>query len=128
MQAPNPCPFCTLPEGRVLYSNDRGKVTRDAFPISPGHTLVIPHRHVRSLFDLSAEEWSALFELLCAAKADVDKEFAPAAYNVGVNDGSMAGQTVPHLHIHLIPRYEGDVPDPRGGVRWLFPERAKYWP
>ena len=128
MQAPNPCPFCALPEGRVLYSNDFGKVTRDAFPISPGHTLVIPHRHVGSMFDLSPEEWSALFELLTAAKADVDKEFAPAAYNLGVNDGQMAGQTVPHLHIHLIPRYEGDVPDPRGGVRWLFPERAKYWP
>lgn len=128
MQAPHPCPFCTLPKSRVLYSNDCGKVTRDAFPISPGHTLVIPHRHVGSMFDLSPEEWSALFELLTAAKADVDKEFAPAAYNLGVNDGQMAGQTVPHLHIHLIPRYEGDVPDPRGGVRWLFPERAKYWP
>jgi diadenosine tetraphosphate (Ap4A) HIT family hydrolase len=80
------------------------------------------------MFDLSTEEWSALFELLTAAKVDVDKEFAPAAYNLGVNDGPIAGQTVPHLHIHLIPRYVGDVPDPRGGVRWLLPERAKYWP
>lgn len=128
MQASNPCPFCTLPKGRILLSNDCGKVVRDAFPISPGHTLVIPHRHVGSMFDLQPAEWSALFELLTAAKTDLDKEFSPAAYNVGVNDGPMAGQTVPHLHIHLIPRYEGDVADPRGGVRWILPERAKYWP
>ena len=80
------------------------------------------------MFDLHIEEWSALFELLTAAKADVDKDLSPAAYNVGINDGPMAGQTVPHLHIHLTPRYTGDMPDPRGGVRWLFPERAKYWP
>jgi diadenosine tetraphosphate (Ap4A) HIT family hydrolase len=76
MQAPNSCPFCTLPEGRILLSKDCGKVVRDAFPISPGHTLVIPHRHIGSMFDLHIEEWSALFELLTAAKADVDKEFS----------------------------------------------------
>jgi len=127
MQAQNLCPFCTLPESRILLANDCGKVVRDAFPISPGHTLIIPHRHIGSMFDLHTEEWSALVALLTAAKAALDKEFSPAAYNVGINDGPMAGQTVPHLHIHLIPRYAGDVPDPRGGIRWILPDRAKYW-
>jgi len=127
MQAQNFCPFCTLPESRILLANYCGKVVRDAFPISPGHTLVIPHRHIGSMFDLHTEEWSALLALLKAAKAALDKEFSPAAYNVGINDGPTAGQTVPHLHIHLIPRYTGDVPDPRGGVRWILPHRAKYW-
>lgn len=127
MKAQNFCPFCTLPESRIFLTNDCGKVVRDAFPISPGHTLIIPHRHIGSMFDLHTEEWSALLALLAAAKATLDKEFSPAAYNVGINDGPMAGQTVSHVHIHLIPRYAGDVPDTRGGVRWILPHRAKYW-
>jgi len=102
-------------------------VVRDAYPISPGHTLIIPKRHVGSFFELSADERSDLLALLDSAKADLDKEFKPQAYNIGINDGAAAGQTVPHLHIHLIPRYEGDRPDPRGGVHWITPEKADYW-
>lgn len=100
---------------------------RDAYPVSPGHTLVIPQRHVASLFDTTPDERAAMFELLEMAKRQLQLEFSPAGYNIGINDGPAAGQTVGHLHIHLIPRYPGDRPDPRGGVRWVIPEKADYW-
>ena len=121
------CPFCSLPPTRVIDSSPLGLVIRDAFPISPGHTLIIPKRHVGSFFDLAANERAELLALLDRAKATVDKEFSPQGYNIGINDGAAAGQTVPHLHIHLIPRYQDDRPDPRGGVRWIIPEKADYW-
>lgn len=122
------CPFCTLAPERILVANDLGVAFRDGFPVSPGHTLVIPRRHVESFFDLRSEEREAIMALLDAAKGGVDAEFKPNGYNIGMNDGAAAGQTVPHLHIHLIPRYTGDSIDPRGGVRWVLPERAEYWP
>ena len=100
---------------------------RDDFPVSPGHTLVVPKRHVSSFFDLGTEERQALMALLESAKQALDTEYRPAAYNIGINDGPAAGQSVPHVHIHLIPRYEGDRDDPRGGVRWILPDKAKYW-
>lgn len=121
------CPFCTLPKQRILLASDLGLVVRDAFPISPGHTLIIPTRHIGSFFDLSSHEREGLMSLLAAAKANVETEFKPDGYNIGINDGPAAGQTVPHLHIHLIPRYKGDLPDPRGGVRWIIPDKADYW-
>ena len=104
-----------------------GVVISDGFPISPGHTLVIPHRHVASFFELEPEEREGLLTLLDRAKAKLDYDLHPAGYNIGINDGAAAGQTVPHLHIHLIPRYDGDQKDPRGGVRWIFPDKADYW-
>ena len=122
-----PCPFCTLPEARVIDKGVHGVVVRDAFPVSPGHTLIIPRRHTGSFFDLSADERDDLLGLLDAAKAVIDREFRPQGYNIGINDGAAAGQTIPHLHIHLIPRYQGDRADPRGGVRWIVPEKADYW-
>ena len=127
MPATKPCTFCTLPESRVIDSSQHGLVIRDAYPISPGHTLIIPKRHTGSFFDLSGEERNELLMLLDKAKAALDAEFSPHSYNIGINDGAAAGQTVPHLHIHLIPRYNGDRPDPRGGVRWIVPEKADYW-
>ena len=105
----------------------RTVVIRDGYPVSPGHTLLIPKRHTGSFFDLSEQERSDLFSLLDRAKLVLDEEFQPQGYNVGINDGAAAGQTVPHLHVHLIPRFEGDLPDPRGGVRWVIPDKAKYW-
>lgn len=121
------CPFCTLPPERVVFANDLVVVIRDGFPVSPGHTLVIPRRHVGSFFDLTAEERIAMLELLDRAKANLECEYVPDGYNIGINDGQAAGQTVMHLHMHLIPRYTGDQPDPRGGVRWVFPDKADYW-
>jgi diadenosine tetraphosphate (Ap4A) HIT family hydrolase len=95
--------------------------------VSPGHSLVIPKRHVGSFFETSSEERAALLDLLDQAQAAAKAEFRPDGFNIGINDGASAGQTVPHLHIHLIPRFQGDMPDPRGGVRWVIPEKADYW-
>lgn len=79
------------------------------------------------MFEIDSRERDAVFDLLRAAREDLDLELRPSAYNVGINDGPAAGQTVPHLHVHLIPRYTGDSKDPRGGVRWIFPKLADYW-
>ena len=122
-----PCLFCSLPAERVVHDRPFAFVIRDGFPVSPGHTLIIPKRHVASFFDVTDAERTDLMSLLTAARDDVDREFHPAGYNVGINDGAAAGQTVAHLHIHLIPRYEGDRDDPRGGVRWVLPGKAAYW-
>ena len=128
MQVLPDCPFCTLPASRIIDRNEAGLVVRDAFPVTPGHTLVLPLRHVGTFFETTAEERSMLLSLLETAKQQLDADFAPAGYNIGINDGAAAGQTVLHLHIHLIPRYPLDCDDPRGGVRWVIPEKAKYWP
>ena len=122
-----PCAFCTLPESRIIDTCEYGVVIRDGFPISPSHTLVIPKRHIGSFFDLNTDEREDLMALLQRARVVIDAEFKPDGYNIGINDGPAAGQTVPHLHIHLIPRYKADLPDPRGGVRWIIPEKADYW-
>jgi len=121
------CPFCTLPPTRIVYADRLAVVIQDAYPVSRGHTLVLPRRHVGSLFELEPLERDAVFELLDLARRDLDQSLHPDGYNIGINDGPAAGQTVPHLHVHLIPRYTGDQVDPRGGVRWIFPERADYW-
>jgi diadenosine tetraphosphate (Ap4A) HIT family hydrolase len=122
-----PCPFCSLPPDRIVLSSANAIALRDAYPISPGHTLIVPRRHIGSFFEATAQERVELLALLDAAKLGLDEEFAPPAFNIGINDGSAAGQTVPHLHIHLIPRYVGDRTDPRGGVRWIIPDKADYW-
>lgn len=122
-----PCPFCSLPADRTVLSSASAIALRDAYPISPGHTLIVPRRHVGSFFEATAQERADLLALLDEAKRELDAQFAPAAFNIGINDGPAAGQTVPHLHIHLIPRYVGDRIDPRGGVRWIIPDKADYW-
>jgi diadenosine tetraphosphate (Ap4A) HIT family hydrolase len=121
------CPFCPLPTDRIISESDYTITIRDSFPVSEGHTLIIPKRHVQSFFELHAIEKAAVLQALDEAKEALDKEFSPDGYNIGINDGEAAGQTVMHLHVHLIPRYEGDTEDPRGGVRHVFPEKAKYW-
>ncbi len=102
-------------------------VVRDAYPVAPGHTLIIPARHVDSFFALGPDERMELLGLLDRAREQLDAEFRPDAYNIGINDGTAAGQTIPHVHIHLIPRYRGDCADPRGGIRWIVPAKADYW-
>lgn len=121
------CPFCTLPESRVLLRNHAAMAIRDAYPLTQGHSLVIPLRHIASFFDTTRQERDAILALLDQAKLQLQSEYGPAGYNIGINDGAAAGQTVGHLHIHLIPRYPGDRPDPRGGVRWVIPDKADYW-
>jgi diadenosine tetraphosphate (Ap4A) HIT family hydrolase len=121
------CPFCTLPRERLVFESELAFVIRDGFPVSPGHTLIIPRRHVGSFFEITPDEQAAMLKLLKLARIELDQQFEPAGYNIGINEGHAAGQTIAHLHIHLIPRYPGDRDDPRGGVRWVLPEKAAYW-
>jgi diadenosine tetraphosphate (Ap4A) HIT family hydrolase len=121
------CPFCHVPADRVVLKSELAVVVRDGFPVSPGHTLIIPHRHIASFVELTEAERVDLMSLLATARDGLERTFRPDGYNIGINDGPAAGQTVPHLHVHLIPRYNGDREDPRGGVRWVLPDKAAYW-
>lgn len=121
------CPFCVPDFSRVLAVNDFAIAILDGYPVSPGHTLILPKRHFASLFEATDEERAALFDLLDEVCRRLKPELQPDGFNIGINDGAAAGQTVFHLHIHVIPRYVGDCEDPRGGVRWVLPERAAYW-
>lgn len=121
------CLFCSIATERVVVANSLALATYDNYPVSKGHTLVIPRRHVVSFFDTTHDERLALLKLLDDMKTRLDREHKADGYNIGVNNGAAAGQTVMHLHIHLIPRYKGDRVDPRGGVRWVIPDRARYW-
>ena len=121
------CVFCEVLAGDALFlRGDHFAAFFDAFPVSPGHLLVVPLRHLESFFDFDEEEAEELYGFVARCKKVLDKEFAPDAYNLGVNAGRSAGQTVMHAHIHLIPRYAGDTADPRGGVRGIFPGSARY--
>jgi diadenosine tetraphosphate (Ap4A) HIT family hydrolase len=121
------CPFCAIPRDQVLIEHPLALAKCDGYPVSKGHTLIIPRRHVASFFETTDEERQAMMKLLDEMKAMLDREHKPDGYNIGINNGAAAGQTVMHLHMHLIPRYAGDRPDPRGGVRWVIPEKAAYW-
>ena len=90
-------------------------------------SVIIPKRHIPSIFEVTPEEQTDIYATLEDAKKQLDETLNPDGYNIGINDGISAGQTVMHLHVHLIPRYSGDQKDPRGGVRWIFPEKADYW-
>ena len=122
-----PCPFCVLDPARILVEDELTVVYKDGFPVSPGHTVIIPRRHFATLFEASQEERIALLASLDRAKILLDQRHGPDGYNIGINQGKAGGQSVPHLHIHVIPRYLGDKEDPRGGVRWILPDKAKYW-
>lgn len=123
-----PCPFCSLGDSeRIFHGDDLVVALWDGFPVSPGHALVVPRRHVAGWFDASPEEQAALTRGLDVARAAILERYEPDGFNIGINVGEAAGQTVFHLHVHLIPRYRGDVADPRGGVRHVVPARAGYW-
>lgn len=119
------CPFCSLTN--FVTSNSVGLVLRDAFPLTEGHTLIVPRRHIASLFEMTAVEQAKLWQLVDEVRSALVEQFHPDAFNIGINDGKAAGQTIPHAHIHVVPRYRGDVADPRGGVRWVIPQKAAYW-
>jgi len=121
------CLFCAIPPEQILIDGPIAVAARDSYPVSKGHTLIIPRRHVASFFETTAEERRAMLKLLDEMKAMLDREHKPDGYNIGINNGAAAGQTVMHLHLHLIPRYAGDTADARGGVRWIFPDKAAYW-
>ena len=125
MNENKPCPFCNLGREKIIES-ELSFAIYDGFPVNDGHALIIPKRHTANYFDLNNEEQSDCFELLNRVKELVQQKYNPAGFNVGININEEAGQTVPHVHIHLIPRYEGDVEEPRGGVRGVIPGKKNY--
>ena len=110
-----------------MIAADLAVALPDGFPVSPGHTLIVPRRHVADYFSLTHAEQTALWALVPEVKAFIERTHTPDGYNIGMNLGKAAGQTVPHVHLHVIPRYVGDAADPRGGIRWILPARAAYW-
>lgn len=121
------CVFCCAERTKeIIASTDLSLAFFDGFPVSPGHALIIPRRHVASFFDLTEEERTDMMSLLCRVKEMVAQRFHPDGYNIGVNVGEAAGQSVFHVHIHLIPRYIGDVPSPKGGVRGVISDKQSY--
>ena len=119
-------PFLDIPPSEWVASNELAFAIRDRFPVSPGHTLVVPRRLVPTCFDATAAEKAALWDLVDQVKRALDQELHPDGYNVGFNVGEAAGQTVMHLHLHVIPRFRGDMDDPRGGVRHVIPGKGNY--
>jgi diadenosine tetraphosphate (Ap4A) HIT family hydrolase len=121
------CPFCQfILTERPIAQRGTFFAKYDSYPVSPGHVLLIPRRHVDTLFELDPTEREDLFDLLLEVRGMLESEYSPDGFNVGVNIGHAAGQTVMHLHIHVIPRYLGDIDHPEGGVRAVIPHLAKY--
>jgi ATP adenylyltransferase len=121
------CVFCTIAKARAVASNRLAYAVRDTSPVTPLHTLILPHRHVAGYFDLDPDEKRAIEELLDEIRRDIlARDPTVAGFNIGVNIGVAAGQTIFHCHVHLIPRRPGDVANPRGGVRGVIPGRADY--
>jgi diadenosine tetraphosphate (Ap4A) HIT family hydrolase len=118
------CPFCS--NRAPVLQNALAFARFDQFPVSPGHLLVIPFRHISSYFDLTDDERDAMTRLVVETKELLDARHRPDGYNIGINVGEAAGQSVWHVHIHVIPRYTGDVPNPRGGVRGVIPLKQNY--
>jgi diadenosine tetraphosphate (Ap4A) HIT family hydrolase len=128
MPDPSPCIFCNA-EHRIHLANALAFATRDAAPVSPGHTLVVPRRHCESPFELTPDEALACFALLRDVRAELMASGRPPdGFNVGVNVGAAGGQSVPHVHVHVIPRYRGDVAEPRGGIRNILPFHHRHHP
>jgi diadenosine tetraphosphate (Ap4A) HIT family hydrolase len=120
------CPFCTPAARDIAAQNDRAYARFDAFPASPGHMLIIPFRHTPSWFDLAPEERAAILDMVDRCREIVEERYAPDGYNIGVNVGEAAGQSVDHVHVHFIPRYRGDVEAARGGIRSVIPDKRDY--
>jgi diadenosine tetraphosphate (Ap4A) HIT family hydrolase len=118
------CPFCN--PKKIVFSNALAFAMYDKYPVSSGHMLIIPKRHVANFFDTTLEEKLAIFEIIDQCKRKLDEERSPDGYNIGINCGKAAGQTIFHVHVHLIPRYEGDLDNPQGGVRGVIPDKRVY--
>lgn len=127
MNSEEPCRFCvSKPHGRLIVEGRLGYAAWDRHPASDGHFLVIPYRHFASYFDINDEELVELWSLVKMGKEAVEERYQPDGYNIGINVGEAAGQSIHHLHIHVIPRYRGDVENPKGGVRGVIPHKKLY--
>jgi diadenosine tetraphosphate (Ap4A) HIT family hydrolase len=122
------CPFCErIARGEVAHSEGSAVAFPDGYPLTQGHTLVVPRRHEPDYLALTDEETADMWRLARVVCRDLQEREGADGFNIGINVGRAAGQTVPHVHLHVIPRFEGDTDDPRGGVRWIVPSRARYW-
>ena len=130
MEQINNCPFCGIEnkvdKSRIIYEDSTWIAIEDGYPVSKGHTLLIPKRHCKTYFDLNYLELVSVGVTIGIVKMMLDTKYKPNGYNIGVNCGEASGQTIPHCHIHIIPRYNGDMEDPRGGVRGVIPSKQKY--
>jgi len=122
------CEFCQIIKERIsiLRENAHFIVILDQYPVNEGHTLIIAKRHIKYISELVKQEYTSLIDILIKAKTLIEHEYTPDGFNVGINEGVVAGQTVEHLHVHIIPRYIGDVEDPEGGIRNVIPGKGKY--
>lgn len=120
------CIFCDTEKLDILVENELAFAIFDKFPVNKGHMLIIPKRHYKNFFEASKEEILAIHDLLHKSKEILTKQYNPDGYNIGININEEGGQTIFHLHIHLIPRYKGDVEDPRGGIRNLKTQLVPY--
>jgi diadenosine tetraphosphate (Ap4A) HIT family hydrolase len=120
------CPFC-IQSDRLWIKTEHAVAIPDAYPVSDGHTLIVPSRHVISIYDLPIVEYEAVWDLVLQVRQRLVANLRPDGFNIGLNDGAAAGQTLMHSHVHVIPRWNGDVSDPRGGIRWVIPDKAPYW-
>lgn len=124
MSSLSDCPFCS--EDDAIVKSEHAYARFDKYPVNPGHVLVIPRRHVASFFETSQSERREMLNLVDEMKSFLDRRYSPDGYNIGVNVGETSGQTIMHVHVHLIPRYKGDIPNPRGGVRGVIPSKQSY--
>jgi ATP adenylyltransferase len=120
-----PCLFCK-PQREILAENERAIAVPDTYPVSPGHALILPRRHAVTIWDLDPDEYAACFALARELRPILQARYNPDGFNVGANCGAAAGQSVWHAHIHVIPRYKGDTPNPKGGVRHVIPLKGNY--
>lgn len=126
MTGSDDCPFCNVPEAERVAGNGLCFARWDKYPVSPGHMLIIPFRHFPDYFDADADEVSAIWKLVAAARTIIREHHDPDGFNIGLNVGAAAGQSVWHMHVHVIPRYSGDTPDPFGGVRSVVLGKGRY--
>lgn len=126
---PGDCPFCQRLAAHhgLIAATSLCAAFYDTTPLNPGHALVVPRRHEPDFLALTGDEHGDIMRTAAELRALLDQRYRPDGFNLGVNVGDAAGQTIAHAHLHLIPRFTGDVPEPRGGIRWLIPERAPYW-
>ena len=121
------CIFCNLEPSRIEDRNEFFVAIKDLYPVTEGHTLIIPNRHVESFFELTRDEEIAMLDMLSSQRQELSElDTSITGFNVGINDGEDAGQTIMHCHIHLIPRRKGDMESPRGGVRGVIPSKQSY--
>ncbi len=118
--------FSEIPKERIIYKSEYFYIIKDGYPVSPGHLLIISNHIKKDFFNLSIEEKNELPQIIDKAKELIEQEYTPDGYNIGMNCGKSSGQTVFHFHCHVIPRYKGDMKNPRGGVRGVIPQKMDY--